>query len=175
MRTFLLVGVVILMLATPAASAQTRPELLRGLDQTGLSQLLQAAGFTASREHDGGFIVTRASGGPEISVRLLHCEGQESCSHLRIRGVWLIGDRQAARAAAQNYDRTVPIAFVAIVGDADSTTVYAGRDVWMTPGHTMANLVAELEFSFNMAIAMTQALEAADPGIRAFWKSHDAR
>jgi hypothetical protein len=173
-RAVLSLAVAILAFASPMAWAQPRTELIRSLDGNSLSQLLQVAGFAPRREQEGGFIVSRENGGPELWVRLMHCDGQGVCSYLRIRGVWLIGDRQSARAAVEGYDRTVPIAFVAVIGEGDQTTAHAGRDVWLTPGRTTANLVAELQFSSDMAVAMTQALEAADPEIRAFWEARDA-
>lgn len=92
------------------------------------------------------------------------------CEGARVRAAWPLGQRPLALAAVKSYERSVPIALVDLVQGASGMLLLVGRDVWMLPGRTAANVAAQLAHVDVLARSMTQHLESSDPGITGFWE-----
>jgi len=161
-------GLALLSSGLGLAGARAEAPLLQSLHESELRQLLDEAGLRVLRQQNGGLIAARP-GGPEVWVGLSACDSRGRCRFLRLRGLWPIGARPAAREAAERFDQATPVAFVAVEQRLGGAVVLAGRDLWLQPGRTRANLRAELQLSEELLAQVTQALLRADPDLQGYW------
>lgn len=159
---------VLMALAWVSCAGAAAP-LVHTLDRSGLEALLTERGQQVLREQNGGVIAARR-GGPELWLALADCAPSGACGFLRMRGAWPVGSRQAALKAAEEYDSSVPLAFLSIENREGQNVVLAGRDVWIRPGRSRANLLVELALAERLLADVTTALLNADPGLAEYWE-----
>lgn len=150
------------LLAEPAHGREAT--LLHHLEPATFQAMAEARGFSVTQQGARKFLLQKP-GSVDVRAKLDQCDEADRCSLLLLRSYHPIGSSPTLRAAAENYDRGVPIAYVALYGQGEATSVGAGRDVWLSPGRTRENIAAEIDFSAKIADALAATLRVADPGL----------
>jgi hypothetical protein len=166
MRFAIVAALALLPLSTTGSFGQTPSELVRSLTLEEIKPFVAEAGMQVMLEDRSGMYVSDGEMRP-MRVMLAACNPDKTCAYLRIRTRYDIGTSEPARKAAEFYDKTVPIAFVSIVPatNGNGFAVEIGRDVFLAPGRSGANLVSELKFSAAMAGVFLESLAASDPSL----------
>lgn len=163
----------ILTVSSPLAQSSARSNdsldaLVFEITPDRLSDLLVTTGYSIyGREPETWTIVS--PGDQLLGLWLMGCV-ESGCDSIRIRGIWDLGDRPAAISAARFYEQTVPIAFVSLMRIEDALILTAGRDVVLTPGRTLRNLLYQFEVVDQMSVRITDMLIEEDPGISEYWR-----
>lgn len=167
----LLIGVALS--ASGEARAQTPEELVRSLDTAQLEDLLAGAGFKILMQDTEGLQVSDGKSWP-MRVSLEACENK-TCSYLKLRTRFTMKYSKVVAEAADFYERTVPIAFVALETNKGVMSVDVGRDVFVAPGRTRANLEAELGIAVQIADAFRASMIKANPRLAKSLESPNAQ
>ena len=155
--------------AQPAGPDQVSGELMYSISPEEMEQLLTEVGFTLVEKRRPHRWILRSSGGFTMVMSYASCK-ENRCEGVRLRAVWSLGFRPLALAAVKSFEESVAIAHVNLRPGQQGVYLLVGRDIWMLPGRTAANVAAQLAHTDVLASSMTQHLRAQDPGISAFWK-----
>lgn len=142
-----------------APNAQRNEALISAINRSLLDEILADEGYTIASELDDTIIAVNPDK-PLLFLWLVNCGADGMCTHLRLRGTVPIGDRAEARIGAADFDRAVPMAFVAVLGSDADSTVFVGRDLWMEPGHTRENIIAEIQHTVSLTAQLAEHLGA---------------
>ena len=157
--------------AAPAATPTDKPvgHLVYDVRPSQLSEKLIGAGFKVKeRARTHWKIVSPA--GRLLFLSFVGCR-VEHCSGVRIRARWLLGNRPKAIRAARSFEGSVPTAFVSLVKNDSGIVLFVGRDVSLTAGRTMANLLTQILQVDRLAGSMTRYLQTEDPEITGYWNN----
>ncbi len=155
-------------LAQAASPDRVSGELLYSISLEEMDQLLREVGFIVIDRPEALRWILRSAGGHTLVMTFAGCK-EARCEGVRLRAVWPLGSRPQALAAVKSYESSVAIAHVNLMQGRQGAFVMVGRDIWMLPGRTAANVAAQLRHTEVLADSMTQHLTAQDPGIAAFW------
>ena len=148
--------------------------LMYSISPEEMGAMLKEVGFTIVQQPDNHRWILRSPSGYTMVVSFVGCK-EGRCEGARIRAVWSLGRRPLALAAVKSYERSVPIAQVSVRVGSQSTYLLVGRDIWMLPGRTAANVASQLAHTDTLAGSMTQLLRKSDPGISDFWEQTTPR
>lgn len=155
--------------AQPAGPDQVSGELMYSISPEEMEVLLDEVGLVVVQKTRPLQWVLLVSGRVTAVLTFVGCK-EGRCEGAKVRAAWPLGQRPLALAAVKSYERSVPIAHVDLVRAASGMLLLVGRDIWMLPGRTAANVAAQLAHVEVLAQSMTQHLESSDPGIAEFWK-----
>ena len=161
-------------LAQAASPDEVSGELLFSIAPEEMQQLLREVGFIVMDKPEPLRWVLRSSGGYTMVLSFAGCQ-ENRCEGARLRAVWSLGKRPRALAAAVTFERSVAIAQVSLTQGPQGSYLLVGRDIWMLPGRTAANVAAQLRQTEVLANSMTETLKAQDPGIAEFWEQTTPR
>jgi hypothetical protein len=158
----------------PAAAQVGTPdevagELIYSISPDETLQLLNEGGFAVLEKPDPLRWIVRSPSGFTMTLDFIGCP-EHRCGGVRLRAIWPLGHRPRALATVKYYEQSVAIAHVSLVSKPDGFYLLVGRDIWIAPGRTAANVAAQLTFTDTLAGSMTQSLREKDPGISEFWE-----
>jgi hypothetical protein len=157
-------------LAQAGSPDQVSGPLLYSISLEETQSLLKEVGFALVQAPEPHRWVLRSSGGHTLLMTFVGCK-EERCEGVRVRAVWSLGERPLALAAVRSFELSVPIAHVSVRVGPQGKYLLVGRDIWMLPGRTAANVAAQLAHCDILASSMTEHLRAKDPGISEFWEA----
>ncbi len=155
--------------AAAGSSDEVSGELLFSIAPAEMELLLTETGFSVLQKMQGQHWVLRSPNGYTMAMTFGGCK-EGRCEGVRLRAVWPLGRRTLALAAARSYEQSAAIAHVSLRAGQRGMILLVGRDIWMLPGRTAGNIVAQLEHVDVLAGGMTQHLKDSDPGISEFWE-----
>lgn len=156
-------------LAQAASPDEVSGDLLYSISPQEMDQLLHEVGLIVIDRPEALRWILRSAGGHTLVMTFAGCK-EERCEGVRLRAVWPLGARPQALAAVRSYEQAVAIAQVNLVRGRQGAILMVGRDIWMLPGRTAANVAAQLRHTEILAESVAQYLTAQDPGIAEFWK-----
>lgn len=162
------------MIAAPARAQEIGPDEVAGDVITALSveefaAIVGRSTYTFTGENHGGWEILSPDGFTMFAT-LEGCGG-DRCTWLRVRCYWALGTRQLAVIGALTYEQSVPPAQVAVFFEGGQGALSVGRDVYLAPGVTTGNIIANLAAVEAMSRSMTQTLLQFDPGVAALWNA----
>lgn len=149
-------------------------ELMYSISPHEMLQLLNEGGFAVLDKPNPLRWVVRSPSGYTMMLTFGDCP-EDRCGGVQLRAIWPLGHRPRALAAVKSYEQSVAIAQVSLVSKPDGIYLLVGRDIWITPGRTAANVAAQLIFTDTLAGSMTKSLREKDPGISEFWEQATRR
>jgi hypothetical protein len=158
----------------PAAAQTGSPdevagELIFSISPDEMQQLLNQGGFAVLQKPHPLRWIVRSPSGYTMMLDFAVCP-EYRCRGVRLRASWPLGQRPKALAAVRSYEQSVAIAHVNLMTNQSGSYVLVGRDIWMFPGRTAANVAAQLQHTDILAGSMTQHLREQDPGISELWE-----
>ncbi|MEQ8354553.1 MAG: hypothetical protein RH942_03375 [Kiloniellaceae bacterium] len=161
-------------LAQTGTPDEVSGKLIYSIAPEQMELLLVESGFTALQKLEPLRWILRSPGGYTMVMNFVGCK-EDRCEGARLRAVWPLGQRDAALKAVRFYEDTVAIAHVSLQPSQQGFYLLVGRDIWLLPGRTLANVATQLEQVDFLAGTMTEHLVKNDPGIAEFWQQVQAR
>ncbi len=156
-----------LLMVAPSAIAQPLP-YFEPADAGDVHTLFQMNGYTV--EDEGAWQTWISSpGGTRLQLGVF-TNPDGSVAGLRTTGWYYVGTSQAAIDAARNYERTNPMASVAVMtSDGGEYFIAVIRDIRLGSGRTAVNVLSQVELQIRLLPLFQQSLAQSDPAVAAIF------
>ncbi len=136
--------------------------LIHEITPEALEEILVAAGYTVEQRQGGTIVAVSPEQRPMVFA-VIGCVGQV-CIWMRARAFVQVPDDVVGGALLEAYDSTVPPAMAMLVGEEGQRLLVLGRDVYLAPGVTPTNLLANIAAVETMTANAEKAVAAMGEG-----------